>query len=59
MHIYLWQIDPTPPPIQHRSLENHYTTEVSYRTQYTYSHGRLTPTPPPIEHRCLENHYTN
>ena len=89
MHIYLWQIDPTPllqssidlwkttwqkfhiyiaqciythgrstptpPPIEHRSLENHYITEVSYIVQCTYTHGRLMPPPPPIEHRCLEN----
>ena len=27
MHIYLCQIDP--PPIEHRSLQNHYTTKVS------------------------------
>ena len=40
MHIYLWQIDP---PIKHRSLENHYTAELSYIVQCTYSHGRLTP----------------
>ena len=46
MHIYPWQIDPAPPlPIEHRSLENQYTKEVSYIAQCTYTHGRLTPTP--------------
>ena len=59
MHIYPWQIDPTPsPPIEHRSLENHDTTSVSYIAQCTYTYGRLTPSPPPIKHRSLENHYT-
>ena len=29
MHIYPLQIDPTPPSIEHRSLENHYTKYVS------------------------------
>ena len=43
MHIYPRQIDPTPPPIQHRSLENHYTTCVSYIAQCIYTHGRLNP----------------
>ena len=31
MHIYPWQIDPSPPPaIEHRSLENHDTKYISY-----------------------------
>ena len=46
MHIYLLQIDPTP-PIEHRSLENHYTKYISYIyiyiAQCTYTHCRLTP----------------
>ena len=25
MHIYPWQTDPTPPPIKHRCMQNHYT----------------------------------
>ena len=58
MHIYPWQINPSPPPIKHTSLENHYTKSVSYIAQCIYNHGRLTPPPPPIKHRSLENHYT-
>ena len=45
MHIYTLQIDPTPPPIEHRSLENHYTTYMSYISQCIYTHGRLTAPP--------------
>ena len=30
MHIYPWQNDPPSPPIEHRSLEHHYTKSVSY-----------------------------
>ena len=45
MHIYPWQIDPTPPPIEHRSLENHYTKYISYIAQCIYTHSRLTPPP--------------
>ena len=58
MYIYPWQIDPTPPPSNHRSVENHYTKEVSYRPQCTYTHGRLILPPPPIKHISVENHYT-
>ena len=43
MHIYPWQIAPTPPPIKHRTLENHHTKYVSYIAQCIYTHGRLTP----------------
>ena len=44
MHIYPWQTDPgPPPPIEHRSLANHYTKYVSYIAECTYMHGRLTP----------------
>ena len=43
MHIYLFQIDPTPPQNEHRSLENHYTIAVSYITQCISTHGRTTP----------------
>ena len=32
-----------PPPIKHRSVQNHYTTQVSYIAQCTYTHGRLPP----------------
>ena len=49
---------PPHPPIKHRCLQNHYTTDVSYIAQCTYTHVRLTPPPPPIKNRCLENHYT-
>ena len=44
MHIYPWQMNPpSPPPIKHRSLENHYTKYISYIAQCIYTHGRLTP----------------
>ena len=49
---------PHPTAIEHRSVENHYTTEVSYIAQCTYTYGRLTPPPTAIEHRSVENHYT-
>ena len=49
-HIYIAQctythgrLSPPPPPIQHRSLENHYTKYVSYIAQCRFNHGRLTP----------------
>ena len=45
MHIYLLQMDPPPPPIEHRCLENHYIKYVSYIAQWIYTHGRLTPPP--------------
>ena len=51
-------LTPPPPPIKHRSLENHYIKPVSYIAECTYTHGTLTPPPPPIKHRSLENHYT-
>ena len=36
-------------PIKHRSLQNHYTAYVSWKTD---------PTPPLIDHRCMQHHYT-
>ena len=45
MHIYSLQIDPTPPPIEYRSVENHYIKYISYIAQCIYTHGRLTPPP--------------
>ena len=51
-HIYIAQctyihgrLNPPPPPIENRSLENHYTKYVSYIAQCIYTHGRLTPAP--------------
>ena len=59
MHICPWQIEPNPPPpIEHRSLENHDTKSVSYIAQCTYTHDRLTPPLPPIKHISMENYYT-
>ena len=45
-----------PPPIEHRSMEYHYTKEVSHIPECTYTLARCTPTP--IDHRCMEYHYT-
>ena len=47
--------DVTPPPIDHRSMEYHYTKEVSHIAECTYTQGRC---PPPIHHRSMEHHYT-
>ena len=47
---------PPPPPIDHTSLEYHYTTSVSYIAVCTYTQGRCPPTP--IDHRSVEYHYT-
>ena len=33
----------TPPTIDHRSLEQHYTESVSHIEECTYTHGRCTP----------------
>ena len=58
LHIDPCQIDPTPTPLEHRSLENHCTKEVSYIAQFTYIYDRLTPPPPAYDHRSMEDHYT-
>ena len=56
--------DIPPPPIEHRSLENHYTKYISHIEECTYTKCRHTEIPrsdippPPIKHRSLENHYT-
>ena len=39
------RLTPPPPPIKHRSLENHYTKYISYIAKCIYIYGRLTPTP--------------
>ena len=57
MHIYPWQIDPTPSQLSINAL-NTATPNLADIAQFTYTHGRLTPPSPPIEHRSLENHYT-
>ena len=71
-------IDPcytiTPPlPIDHRSMQHHYTPSISHSAQCTYTHGRpihhssftcssmpwqTYPIPPPIKHGCMQNYYT-
>ena len=58
MHIYPLHIDPTPPPINHRPIEHHYTNYVSH-IEVTDTHGRLTLPPPPIDHISMEDHYTD
>ena len=50
MHRYQCRQTPPPPPIDHRSLENHYTASVSCRQ---------TPPPPPIDHRSMQDHCTD
>ena len=42
MHKYQWQTDP-PPPIEHRSLQMHYTRYISDIAQCTNTHGSVTP----------------
>ena len=44
MHIYPLQIN-TPLPIEHRSLENHYTKSVSYVAQCNLPMAELPPPP--------------
>ena len=51
MHIYLGQMYPS--PIDHRSIEYHYTKAVAHIAECTY-----TMTPPPIDHTSIEYHYT-
>ena len=46
-----------PPPINHRSMEHHYTAYVSHIEGYTYTYDRCTP-PPSINHRSMEDHNT-
>ena len=70
MHIYPWQIDPTPWSIEHRYLEYCYTKLGRSTGRSTPPPGQLsidalnttTPNladlPPSIEHRCLEYCYT-
>ena len=58
MHIYLWQIDPTPLLQSGIDSLNTTTPNLADIAQCTYTHGRLTPPPPAIEHRSLENQYT-
>ena len=43
------RLNPTPPPIDHRSMEDHYTASVAWQTY---------PIPPPINHISMEDHYT-
>ena len=42
MHIYPGQMY-LPPPINHRSMEYHYTKQVSHIAECTYTQGRCTP----------------
>ena len=41
MQIYAWQMDPS--SIDHRSMQHHYTKEVSHIEVCTYMHGRWIP----------------
>ena len=54
MHTYPWQTDPTPPPIKHRCMQNHYTQYVLHIEECTYTLGRW---PPPINHRSMLHYY--
>ena len=57
MHIYPWQIDPTPQSIELYALTTA-TPALADIAKCTSTHGRLTTPPPPIEHKSLKNHYT-
>ena len=71
MHRYQCRQTSPPPPINHRSMEDHYTSaERSHpllqsvihlwkTTTLQQFHGRLTPLPPPINNRSMQDHYTN
>ena len=51
-----------PPPIHHRSMEHHYTDEVSHIEECTpnlWIMMTLSFNPPPIHHRSMEHHYTD
>ena len=58
MHIYPWQIDPTPnqSSIDALNIATPNLADLADIAQCTYMHGR--PTPQSMEHRCLEYHYT-
>ena len=43
MHIYPWKMDPPPLPIDHRSLQHHYSKSATHIEQCIYTHGRQTP----------------
>ena len=58
MHIYSWQIDPTPSSKQGIDLWKTITPNKFHMWHNAHIlYGRLTPPPPPIELRSLENHY--
>ena len=68
MHIYPRQTDPTPPPIDYRSMEDQYTSADRPHPQLhqiTFIYSRMhiypwqTDPPPPIDHRSMEDHYTD
>ena len=58
-HILMSEWPHSPPPIEHRSLQHHYTQPVSHIEECTYTHDRMDHTPPPIEHRYMQHHYTH
>ena len=50
------RLTPPPPPIEHRSMEYHYTKLVLHIAKCTYTQDKCIP--PPINHRSMKNHYT-
>ena len=45
--------------MKHRSLENHYTKQVSYIAECTLCSYLADDPPPPINHRFMQDHYTD
>ena len=71
MHRYQCRQTPPPPPINHRSLEDHYTSaerptsllqsiiDLWKTTTPQQFHGRLMPPPPPSSNRSMQDCYTD
>ena len=64
LHQFHDGLTPPPPPINHRSMEDHYTKlgrstgRYIYSTMHIYLWQIYPPPPPPIKHRYLEYDYT-
>ena len=71
MHRYQCRQTPPHPPIDHRSMEDHYTKQVSHIEECTdttinhtsmedyYTSADRPHAPPQINHRSMEDNYTD
>ena len=53
------QTDPTPPPIDHRSIDDHCTEYISHIEECINTSADRPQLPPPVDHRSMEDHYTS